>query len=108
MTDLATPSASRPAAGKATGSGSAVTDVVGTNAMLDVAGGASVQVNVQAAGATDDRVVEELYLGVLCRLPRPAEKELMRRHFAATPRRLDAAQDALWALLNSKEFLFNH
>ena len=53
-------------------------------------------------------IIEELYLAVLCRLPRPDEIALMQRHFSASANRLQAAQDAMWVLLNSKEFLFNH
>ena len=45
---------------------------------------------------------------VLCRLPEPAEMAAMQRHFAAAPNKLQAAQDAMWVLFNTKEFLFNH
>ena len=57
---------------------------------------------------TDAQIIEELYLAVLCRLPRPDETALMQRHFGRSANRLQAAQDAMWALLNAKEFLFNH
>src|SRR5262249_3863100 len=57
---------------------------------------------------TDAEVIEELYLAVLCRLPRADERELMLRHFAEAGDRLRAAQDAMWVLFNTKELLFNH
>ncbi|HJT77624.1 MAG TPA: DUF1549 and DUF1553 domain-containing protein, partial [Gemmataceae bacterium] len=63
---------------------------------------------VQTPKLTDDQVVEELYLAVLGRMPRPDERALMRKPFAGGADRLKAAQDVLWVLLNTKEFLFNH
>jgi hypothetical protein len=63
---------------------------------------------VQTPGMSDEQIIEELYLAVLSRLPRATEKELMRKHFAASGDKLKAAQDVTWVLLNSKEFLFNH
>lgn len=59
---------------------------------------------------TDAMLAEELYLTVLCRLPRPEERAILEKHFiaAGVPQRFQAAQDAMWALFNSKEFLFNH
>ncbi len=58
---------------------------------------------------TTAEVVEELYLTTLARLPTEAEKTTMLKVFAdsGTDRRA-AAEDVLWTLLNSKEFLFNH
>jgi hypothetical protein len=52
-------------------------------------------------------VIEELYVGTLSRFPTEAESELMQQAFAGGDRRA-ATEDVLWALLNSKEFLFNH
>jgi hypothetical protein len=52
-------------------------------------------------------VVDELYLAVLCRLPTEKEKAAAFAVFAESDRR-SATEDVLWALLNTKEFLFNH
>jgi hypothetical protein len=62
---------------------------------------------------TDKQVVEELYLLVLCRMPKENELELMVKHFEtnATDKaagRAKAAQDIMWVLFNTREFLFNH
>jgi hypothetical protein len=63
---------------------------------------------VQTPGMSEEQIIEALYLAVLSRLPRAGEKELMRKHFAASGDKLKAAQDVTWVLLNTKEFLFNH
>lgn len=52
-------------------------------------------------------IVDELYLRTLARLPMKEEAELMLPVFATTDRR-SATEDILWALLNSREFVFNH
>jgi hypothetical protein len=54
-------------------------------------------------------IIEELYLTVLTRLPTDREKTTMLKVCAdaGTDRRA-ATEDVLWALLNTKEFLFNH
>lgn len=63
---------------------------------------------VQTPKITDAQIIEELYLAALCRLPDAGEMELMKKHFAAGGDKLKAAQDAMWVLFNTKEFLFNH
>ncbi len=68
---------------------------------------------------TDEERIRELYLWTLSRLPEEPEMEFALGYIrkrsrgseaaAASPRRLEEAyQDTLWALLNTKEFLFNH
>ena len=52
-------------------------------------------------------LIDELYLCTLSRFPTSAEQELMQQAFRETDRRA-AAEDVLWTLLNSKEFVFNH
>jgi hypothetical protein len=53
-------------------------------------------------------LVQELYLVTLSRAPRPDEMQraVVWLGRAASPR--EGAQDLMWALLNSREFLFNH
>lgn len=54
-------------------------------------------------------IVDELYLGTLSRFPVKKEKALMLQAFdKLKDNRRSAAEDVLWALLNSKEFVFNH
>jgi hypothetical protein len=63
---------------------------------------------LQKPKITDEEVIEEIYLAVLCRLPRAEEKAIMLPYFAKRKDRAVAAQDAMWALFNTKELLFNH
>jgi len=60
--------------------------------------------------ADDGRLVEEAYLLCLSRPPRPAEKAALAAQLAAagTSGRNEVAEDLLWSLLTSREFLFQH
>lgn len=60
------------------------------------------------AGASDEQIVRELYLAAVCREPNAEEIATALRHVAAQPERLAALEDVCWALLNSKEFVFQH
>lgn len=57
------------------------------------------------SGKEDGAIVEELYLAALGRLPDPAEAQRAIKYLAPGPR-ATRAQDLLWALLNSKGFLY--
>ena len=60
------------------------------------------------SGKSDDQVAEELFLAALSRRPAAAETSLVQRSLAAGDSREDVFRDLFWALLNSKEFAFNH
>jgi hypothetical protein len=60
------------------------------------------------AGRSDRELVEELYLASMGRLPAPAEMERGLRYLETGGGRAARAQDLLWALVNSKAFLYNH
>ena len=58
---------------------------------------------------TEDEVIETLYLTTFTRFPNQDELALMRTAFAdAGVTRQEAIEDIVWALLNSREFVFNH
>ena len=71
-------------------------------------------------GLSDSRIADHVYLSAFSRLPTAAEKSAVldalrktREAPAATPeaaieQRRQAMEDMMWALLTSKEFLFNH
>jgi hypothetical protein len=53
-------------------------------------------------------VIEELYLRTVNRYPDAEEKELAKQTIAKSPDGQRGLEDVFWALLNSKEFLYNH
>lgn len=60
------------------------------------------------SGVDDKRVVEDLYLASIGRLPSAQESATAVKYMAGPGGRAARAQDLLWALLNSKAFLYNH
>ena len=61
------------------------------------------------AESSPDAILEELFLAAYARAPRPDERERVLGSIAAAgddPR--GAWEDVLWAMFNSKEFLFQH
>jgi hypothetical protein len=63
-----------------------------------------------AGNISDKKIIEEAYLACLSRFPTVTEKDtLLSALKAAGPdERRFAVEDICWALLSSKEFLFNH
>lgn len=62
-----------------------------------------------ATPKSNDELVDEVYLTTLNRFPTAEEKVLMATAFeSAGPNRHQAIEDVLWAVLNTKEFLYNH
>ena len=58
---------------------------------------------------TKDQIIEHLYLSCFSRFPNENELNLMRTAFADPGvSRQEAVEDIIWALLNSREFVFNH
>ena len=58
--------------------------------------------------ADDKKVLEELYLLTLCRLPTEKEKSIVHQVLTQSSGREGVFRDVLWALINTKEFAFNH
>ena len=61
-----------------------------------------------SAKTPDDKLIEELYLASVSRFPTKEEQAVALQALAGAKEKQKAAEDVLWALLNSKEFLFNH
>ncbi len=61
-----------------------------------------------AGGRTDQEIVSMLYMSALSRAPVAAELETSLKHIAANEDRTRALEDIAWAIINSKEFLFQH
>lgn len=60
-----------------------------------------------AAKADDKTLIEQIYIGVLNRHPTAEEQEKGAKFIAEVGNRTEAAQDLMWALMNSPAFLFN-
>ena len=55
----------------------------------------------------DKRIIEEVYLATLCRLPSDAESERFLKALAKTANKQEFAQDLMSALMTTSAFLFN-
>ncbi|MFT4589457.1 MAG: hypothetical protein ACI9VS_001697 [Candidatus Binatia bacterium] len=59
-------------------------------------------------GKTPARVIEDLYIRCFSRRPTAAEAKDLGDKIAAQSNQQQALEDLFWALLNAKEFVFNH
>jgi hypothetical protein len=57
---------------------------------------------------TAEEIVEFLYMRTLCRAPTSEELSHWAAELNASPSLREASEDLFWALLNSREFSFNH
>ena len=55
-----------------------------------------------------EKMLTELYLTALSRPPQPAEVKDALEYVGKAPDKRKAWEDVLWALLNTREFLFRH
>ena len=58
--------------------------------------------------ADDAKIIESLFLATLSRLPRDEERKAVTAALTGAENREEAMQDLFWALMNAKEFAFNH
>lgn len=61
-----------------------------------------------ATESDDSRVLENMFLRTLARLPRDEERHAVEKLLKDGEKRQDVFSDLMWAILNSKEFAFNH
>lgn len=57
---------------------------------------------------TVDDVLQKIYIRCLTRTPSDQEKEQLRQTVAAAENDQQGLEDVFWAVLNSREFVFNH
>lgn len=63
---------------------------------------------LMAQSKTDPEIIETLYLAAVSRKPNSEELAAATTHIASSPDRKLALEDIGWAILNTKEFLFQH
>ena len=63
---------------------------------------------VKKHGANHAALAVEIFLSLLARPPTDGELEALTSHMKSTADKNKAAQDIVWALINTKEFLYNH
>jgi hypothetical protein len=61
-----------------------------------------------ASKVSHEQIVREIYMAALCRWPNEAELAMSNEFLAESPTPKECYEDLLWALLNSKQFLFVH
>ncbi|WP_435006179.1 DUF1549 and DUF1553 domain-containing protein [Tundrisphaera lichenicola] len=64
--------------------------------------------NLLELSPAPDEIVENLYLRALCRPPTSEETTHWSAELSQSSSMKEAAEDLFWALLNSREFAFNH
>ena len=52
--------------------------------------------------------IEDLYYWVYARRPEAEEMKIALAHLESTENKRQGYEDVIWALVNTKEFLFNH
>jgi hypothetical protein len=72
-----------------------------------VRGGGFIQ-RALAAGKTPDQVIESIYIRSLSRKPTADELAKVKAAVAVDANPQAALEDVFWAVLNSREFMFNH
>lgn len=62
----------------------------------------------QVAGRSIEEIVEDIHWGALSRPPNHQEHAAIGAHFEGAASEEEGLEDLLWAIINSKEFLFQH
>lgn len=70
------------------------------------AGNGTVAALVKDKNISDEQLVTRLYLKTFCRPPSPKEMAAALKHLKDAPKRDEAAQDLMWALISAREFYF--
>ena len=60
------------------------------------------------SGASNQEIIEELYLAALSRYPTALERDQLETVIAQRSSRREALEDFLWGMIASREFAFNH
>ena len=63
---------------------------------------------MQLEKKTPPQIIEQMYIRALSRAPKPDEMTKLMAAVNANPNKVQALEDVFWAVLNSREFMFNH
>ena len=63
---------------------------------------------LETSGATEEVLIEEIYLAALSRRPLAEELSAAKQIIASAPSRREGCEDLMWAVLNLAEFSVNH
>jgi hypothetical protein len=63
---------------------------------------------LKSGNKSDDEALDELFLATVSRLPTKADREFFAQHRQRVRDRREALTDALYALINTREFILNH
>jgi hypothetical protein len=80
----------------------------GTSVVQKIRSGDGRLAKLLKPGKSDAEITEELFLVTLSRLPSEKERATVRQSLTDGGTRDEVFRDVFWALLNSKEFSFNH
>jgi len=80
----------------------------GSTVQGKIAQGKIVETLLEEKKLTPEQVVDQLYIRCLSRQPTAAEKERLMALVGQANSPAEGLHDVFWALLNSREFLFNH
>jgi len=79
----------------------------GTTVQGKIAQGGLIKVLLKE-GKTPPQVIETLFVRALCRKPMPEETDRLMNVVAQAESPQQGLDDVFWAILNSREFVFNH
>jgi hypothetical protein len=60
------------------------------------------------SGLSKEAIIEKLYVRCLSRQPTESEKGNLIKLIADSPNEEQGLHDVFWAIINSREFIFNH
>ena len=67
------------------------------------------QTNPKGGKVDKNPAIQKIYMGILSRYPTPEEMEIINNHLKENKGNMrETGEDLVWALINSKEFLFRH
>ena len=80
----------------------------GSSVHSKIQSGKVIQTWVQEGKLTSDQVIDRIFIRCLSRMPTPEEKTELLASIEGQENPVPALEDIFWAVLNGREFVFNH